>query len=78
MSDATDQATQRLGWILFIGGVIGVTAWGVYEFVIDSSIDPIYKILTGAVYLGLAILFVNVLRRRIIESKTDKYNNVEI
>ena len=78
VSDATDQATRGLGWVLFIVGVVGLTAWGVYEFVIDTSIDPFYKVLTGAVYLGLAVLFVNVLRRRIMESKTDKYNNVEI
>ena len=78
VSDMTDQTTRGLGWALLIVGVIGVTAWGVYAFVIDSSIDPTYKLLTGAAYLGLAFLFVNVLRRRVMESKADRYNDVEI
>ena len=36
------------------------------------------KLLIGGFYLGLAALFVSVLRQRLIESKTDKYKDVEI
>jgi hypothetical protein len=35
-------------------------------------------VLTSALYLGLAALFVSVLRQRLIERKTDRYKDVEI
>jgi hypothetical protein len=36
------------------------------------------KLVIGAMYGGLALLFFSVLRQRLIERKTDKYKDVEI
>ena len=36
------------------------------------------KVLISAVYVGLSVLFLSILRQRLIERKTDKYKDVEI
>ncbi len=59
--------------IALIGTGIGIVA-----FVLNSSMSLTEKVLTGGFYLGLALLFISVLRQRLIERKTDKYKDVEI
>ena len=44
----------------------------------DPGIEWFWKLLISAFYLGLIGLFVSVLRQRVIESRTDKYKDVEI
>ena len=78
MNDVTVKAARGIGWLLFIGALMIFAAIGIYEFVIDSSIGTFMKLLISAIYLGLAALFVSVLRQRLIERKTDKYKDVEI
>jgi hypothetical protein len=78
MDDRTVKTTRSLGWLLFLGAVLICGGVGIYEFVFDSSMSTFEKLLVGAVYGGLALLFFSVLRQRLIERKTDKYKDVEI
>jgi hypothetical protein len=78
MDDTGVKASRGIGWFLFIGALLVITGLGIYEFIIDSSVETIWKVLTSALYLGLAALFVSVLRQRLIERKTDRYKDVEI
>lgn len=78
MNDPTVQTTRGIGWLLFLGGIMIVAGIAIYEFVVDSSIEPLAKFLISAIYGGLALLFFSVLRQRLIERKTDKYKDVEI
>ncbi len=78
MNDTTVSASRGIGWLLFIGGVLVMAGIGIFEFVIDSSIPTMFKVITGIIYGGLAMLFFSVLRQRLIERKTDKYKDVEI
>jgi hypothetical protein len=78
MNDTAVKASRGAGWLLFIGFVLAGAGYGVYEFVIDSSMSLLEKFLVGGIYLGLALLFLSVLRQRLIERKTDKYKDVEI
>jgi hypothetical protein len=78
MDDTTVQVSRGFGWILFVGALLILAGIGIYEFVIDSSIELTMKLLISAVYLGLGALFVSVLRQRLIERKSDKYKDVEI
>ena len=78
MDDATVKITRGIGWLLFLGAVLICGGIGIYEFVLDSSMGIFEKLLIGAVYGGLALLFISVLRQRLIERKTDKYKDVEI
>jgi len=78
MDDTAVKASRGIGWLLFIGGILVISGIGIYEFVIDSSIEWTVKLTVGAIYFGLAALFVSVLRQRLIERKSDKYKDVEI
>jgi len=78
MNDTTVRTTRGIGWLLLIGGVLLAFGFAVYEIVTDSSISLLEKLIIGGIYGGLLLLFVSVLRQRLIERKTDKYKDVEI
>ncbi len=78
MDDTTVKLTRGIGWLMFIGGVLIIAGYGIYEFVIDTSMGLGVKLLFAAIYGGLGALFISVLRQRLIERKTDKYKDVEI
>jgi hypothetical protein len=78
MDNATVRTTRGIGWLLILGGVLAAMGIGVYEFVIDSSLGLVEKLVVGAIYGGFVVLFFSVLRQRLIERKTDKYKDVEI
>ena len=78
MNDTTVQRSRGLGWLLLIGGVLACLGIGVLVFLFDSSISLVEKMIVGAIYGGLGLLFYSVLRQRLIERKTDKYKDVEI
>lgn len=78
MEDTTVKLTRGIGWLMFIGGILVFAGYGIYEFVIDTSMALEVKLLFAAVYGGLGAIFISVLRQRLIERKTDKYKDVEI
>ena len=78
MNDNAVKFSLGLGWLVFIGGLLVVTGWGLYHFVTDPDTSWGMKLMIGAPYAGLAILFVSVLRQRLVERKSDKYKDVEI
>lgn len=78
MNDTTVKVTRGIGWLLFVGALLIIAGIGVIAFWTDNSIELLWKLLISAVYIGLGALFVSVLRQRLIESRTDKYKDVEI
>jgi hypothetical protein len=78
MDDTTVKATRGIGWLMFIGGLLILAGYGIYEFVIDTSMPLGIKLLFAAIYGGMGVLFFSALRQRLIERKTDKYKDVEI
>lgn len=78
MKDKTVRSTRGIGWLLLLAGVVALGGVVVYEFVTDPGIATYMKVIIGAIYGGLALLFVSVLRQRLIERRTDKYKDVEI
>ena len=78
MNDPIVKAAQGIGWLLFVGALLILGGVGIYEFVLDTETELWVKLLVGAIYLGIGLLFLSVLRQRLIERKTDKYNDVEI
>ena len=78
MDDPGVQASKGIGWLLLIGAGMIILGVIIVAFFSDSGISTAWKILISAFYLGLAALFVSVLRQRLIERKTDKYKDVEI
>jgi anti-sigma factor RsiW len=78
MNEPATRTTRSIGWLLLIGGVLIAMGIGLVAFVFDSSLSVVEKLVAGAIYGGLALLFYSVLRQRLIERKTDKYKDVEI
>jgi anti-sigma factor RsiW len=78
MEDSTVKATRGIGWFIFIGGALLAAGIAVIEIISGTSMSPTEKLIVGGVYGGLFLLFISVLRQRLIERKTDKYKDVEI
>jgi len=78
MSDTSVRSSRGIGWFLLIGGVLLAGGIGVFGFVTDPDVEWYVKLITGAIYGGLALLFISVLRQRLVEQKSDKYKDVEI
>ncbi|MDX1499367.1 MAG: zf-HC2 domain-containing protein [Woeseiaceae bacterium] len=78
MNDFAVKSSRRIGWVLAVGGVLVLGGIAVFDFVTDPTVETRMKLLIGAVYGGLALLLVSVLRQRLIERRTDKYKDVEI
>lgn len=78
MSDSSVRSTRGIGWLLLIGGGLAAVGIGVFKFITDPALEWHIKLIIGAIYGGLALLFLSVLRQRLVESKTDKYKDVEI
>jgi len=79
MDDASVKTTRGIGWLLLIGGVLIAGGFAVYEvFTGFSSWSLVEKLIVGGVYGGGLLLFLSVLRQRLIERKKDRYKDVEI
>ena len=64
-----------IGWILFAVGLVVAAVLGFRAFM---EAPAIVKFMSVAIYGGLGLLLVSVLRQRLIERKNDKYSDVEI
>ncbi len=79
MSDPSVKATRGIGWLLLIGGALVAGGFAVYEvFTEFSSWSLVEKLIVGGVYGGGLLLFLSVLRQRLVERKKDRYKDVEI
>lgn len=78
MNDNTVQTTRRIGWLLFIAGLLAIAGIGIVGFLFSDEVSVWMKLIIVAVYGGLGFLLFSVLRQRLIERKTDKYKDVEI
>lgn len=82
MPDRVTSATTKLGFglLLCLGiGYVAVVVGFILFVMMGDHETPIYaKVLVGLGIGGIGLLFFAVLRQRIIESKTDKYKDVEI
>jgi predicted anti-sigma-YlaC factor YlaD len=76
---------RRIGWIFLSIGAIILAAWGLYALVTialpdfwnDPSLHIAVKIGTIIAGLGVAVLFVSILRERLFTMKTDRYREVK-
>jgi anti-sigma factor RsiW len=78
---STDQSVvvlSHLGWFIALTATALLGAGGLYVWLVDATIPVWQKLAIGGVYAGGSLLLLSVLRQRVLESKTDKYNDVEI
>ena len=71
---------RSLGWIIFSVAAILLTIYGgfkaIEELITDPTVGLLLKIAMLALLVGLAILFVSVLRERIFFWSKDRYKDV--
>ena len=71
---------RDLGWIIFSVSAIILAIYGgfklIEEIITDATVGILLKIGLIALIMGLAILFVSVLRERIYFWSKDRYRNV--
>ena len=78
MDNAFERTASGIGWLLVVGAVFVLVGYAGYEFLLAEVEPPLVKWAVGALYLGLAVLLLSVLRQRLRARKTDKYKDVEI
>ncbi len=61
-----------------VGGLLVLTGYGFYEAIAVETGPGLVKVALGAVGVGGLVLFMGVLRQRLVERKTDKYQDVRI
>ena len=68
------------GWILFSLGAIILLSYGAYAFITslikDSDVPLLVKTGIFSAAAGLVILFVSIIRERILDRKTDVYKEI--
>lgn len=71
-----------IGWGLFIFAALLLAALLSWQFIASllsaSGLVLWMQLASGLLYLGLFVLFLSVLRQRLIARKTDKYKKVQI
>ena len=79
-SGVYNRTERGIGWIIFSVSAILLLIYGGFKFieelVKDPTVDIILKAGLIALIVGLAILFVSVLRERIYFRKKDRYKDV--
>ena len=78
MDDTVVKVARGIGWLMFIGGWLVIGGISLFASIMNDSTSLGVKLLVASTYVGLASLFISVLRQRLIERKTDKYKDVEI
>ncbi len=75
-----NRAERSLGWILFSLAAIGLLIYGGFEcienIITNGQVAMALKCILLVLIVGLAILFVSVLRERLFFWKRDRYRDV--
>ena len=69
------RVTRPIGWMLVAAGTAAWMTYGVYLFATSPS-DPWEKLATGAVAIGILMLFASVIWERYRDWDTDPYKDV--
>ena len=73
LDNVYNRAERKTGWIVVIIGVLLLTAYGIYLFVVEPWGSALEKMLIAIPSVGLVVLFISVLRNRMETIKTDRY-----
>ena len=76
--DTTTRSSRSLGWVVCILSYLLLISYGIYEFATSDDENMLVKIAGLGILLGTGILLFSVMRQRRIESKTDRYKDVQI
>jgi predicted anti-sigma-YlaC factor YlaD len=71
------QAPRKAGWVLLIVGIAVWAVYGSYLFLTDPDLLTFEGMTIGAIVIGLVLIFVSVLRQRLLELPHDRYKGVK-
>ena len=71
-----NRSEWRLGWCLFIGGLIVMVGEGIYELLTTDGLDWYHKVALFSLLAGAGILLWNTVRLRLRTSRFDRYRGV--
>ena len=77
IDDRTTRMGSRLGWLFLGAGVLLLYGYGIYDFMTDTSETIWVRLALAGIGLGFLILFLHVLRQRLIARKTDRYRDIQ-
>jgi len=77
MQDVPAKTSAGIGWLFFIAGAISLSGFGLWEYFGDDSIPVWARVGAASLGFGLLLLFLSVLRQRLIALPNDKYKNVK-
>ena len=69
--------TKNFGILLVIAGWLIMMIYGAYEFIVTKETESIPKYAFVIILIGIAILFITVLRDRIRSYRNDPYKEVD-
>ena len=69
-----NRVERKSGWLLLILGVLILSAMGLFYYVVQPWTSVTAKMAFGLPFVGLAILFISVLRERLSIRGTDRYS----
>ncbi len=64
-------------WLLLGAGALLLYGYGIYDFMTDTSKLIWVRLALAGIGLGFLILFIHVLRQRLIARKTDRYKDIQ-
>ena len=77
-SSVYNRLERGVGWLCFSLGAILLLCWGALEIIEEMLLDPtlslVVKTGTVALIVGTVILFVSLLRERLMIQRQDKYS----
>jgi predicted anti-sigma-YlaC factor YlaD len=71
------RSERGIGFVLLIGGLLALTGYGIFRAVTSPHFLTYEGISITIVLVGLAIIFISVVRERYHESRNDPYREVE-
>ncbi len=74
LDNVYNRLERRVGWTIFILGCVAVLAFGSYHYIVDPWAPATVKTLVATPTVGVAVLFVSVLRQRLSVLRSDRYS----
>ncbi len=78
LNEPTAKGLSIIGWIMLIIGMAALLIFQLFTFFSEPGIPIGIKLLVFLIEAGLLLLFISVLRQRLIARKTDKYRGVKL
>jgi hypothetical protein len=74
LDNVYNRMERKAGWLIFSFGALAVAAFVIWEFFYEPwAIWPV-KLLLAVPFVGMAILFISVLRQRLRIARNDRYS----